>query len=228
MERQVSEQGFKKKQPNANPQANAPQKTVKQEKKEDKSKSIEPEKTIKPEDKNKTSNLPQTKPVEKVIIKKEFAIVQGKDLPISYKTSGAICRFIKNKNPEKAMELLELVKTQRMSIPVRGEAAHKRDQKKGYARGKYPEKASKYFIKLLKSLIANAKTNNLDTEKIIITIAKADKASNPIRGTRLSLGRKKFKRAHIFMKVEEKKDKNKAQIETKAHKPKIKHTENKK
>ena len=194
MERQVAEQGYpKKEQPVAKQQKqNLPAKEKKEEKKETK---IE-----------EKSKVEEKKP-EKTIIKKEFAVVYGKDLPLSYKTSGAICRFIKNKNPQKSIELLELVIKQRMSIPVRGEAAHKRDQKNGYARGKYPEKASKFFIKLLKSLIANAKTNNLDTEKIIITIAKADKASNPMRGTRLGFGRKKFKRAHIFMRVEEKKDK---------------------
>lgn len=199
MERQVAEQGFKKKQPNVNPQANAP-KQVKQETKKEEQK---PQTTPKIEEKK-----PETK-TEKSIIKKEFAIVYGKDLPISYKMSGAICRFIKNKNPEKCIAQLELVKAQRMSIPVRGESPHRRDQKKGYARGKYPAKSTLYFIKLLKSLIANAKVNNMDTEKIIITIAKADKASNPVRGTRLSLGRKKFKRAHIFIEAREKKDKTK-------------------
>ena len=193
MERQVAEQGYQKKD----------QSVVKQQKQN-------PQVKEKKEDKKIETEKPKTevKPI-KPIIKKEFATVQGKDLPISYKMAGAICRFIKNKNPQKSIELLELVKNQRMSIPVRGEAAHKRDQKGGYSRGKYPTKSTEFFIKLLKSLIANAKTNNLDTEKIIVTIAKADKASNPIRGTRLSLGRKKFKRAHVFIKVEEKKQQEK-------------------
>jgi ribosomal protein L22 len=224
MERQVAEQGYQKKSSSQNkPQKqNLPVK----EKIEDKNKNQEPvkqepkkEEQKKEEIKKPTETKTETKPVEKPGIKKEYAVVYGKDLPLSYKMSGAICRFIKNKNPEKCIELLELVRMQRMSIPVRGESAHRKDQKNGYARGKYPEKSSRFFIKLLKSLIANAKVNNLDTEKIIITIAKADKASNPIRGTRLGLGRKKFKRAHIFIKVEEKKDKT-AKNKIKDNKPK--------
>ncbi len=245
MERQVAEQGYKKKSPSENkPQKqNLPVK----EKIEEKKKEVDTEKTSKPQEKTQTSipskdEKPKTeekkeepKKVEKVLVKKEFALVYGKDLPLSYKTSGAVCRFIKNRNPQKSIELLELVQRKRISIPVRGEAAHKRDQKKGYARGKYPEKTSKFFIKLLKNLIANAKVNNMDTEKIIVTIAKADKASNSIRGTRIGFGRKKFKRAHVFIKAEEKKDKtnkklskNKAQNETKAQKIEIKQEINKK
>jgi ribosomal protein L22 len=197
MERQVSEQGFQKKQVSENkPKQNLNQNIpVKEEKKEinqeTKEQKVEEKKT-------------ETKPVTQPKIKKEFVIVQGKDLPLSYKTSGAVCRFIKNKNPQKAIELLELVIKKKIAVPYRGESAHKKNQRNGYARAQYPEKTSGYFIKLLKSLIANAKTSNMDTEKIIITIAKANKAAVPMRGTRMGFGRKKFKRAHIFLEAREK------------------------
>lgn len=206
MERQVAEQGHQKKEQAIvkSQKQNVPIKEKKEETKETPLQTKDQTSNLTQEKKPETNQEKQTKPV----IKKEKATVSGKDLPLSYKTSGAICRFIKNKNPQKAIELLELVIRQKASIPMRGEAAHKKDQKNGYCRGKYPEKTAGYFIKLLKSLIANAKTNNLDAEKIVITLAKADKASNPIRGTtRLSAGRKKFKRAHIFIEVKEKTEK---------------------
>jgi len=216
MERQVSEQGFQKKQvsenkPKQNPNHNAPVKEEKKEiKQEIKEQKIEKKK-------------PETKPEIKTTqpkIKKEFVVVQGKDLPLSYKTSGAVCRFIKNKNPQKAIEQLELVIIKKMAVPYRGESAHKKNQRNGYARAQYPEKTSGYFIKLLKSLIANAKNSNMDTEKIIITIAKANKAAVPMRGTRMGYGRKRFKRAHVFLEAREKSENLNKNIKTKSQKTK--------
>ncbi len=195
MERQVSEQGFQKKQTSENKPKQDQNIPLKEEKKEIKQEIKEQ----KVEDKK-----PETKPGTSLKIKKEFVIVQGKDLPLSYKTSGAICRFIKNKNPQKAIELLELVIQKKIAVPYRGESAHKKNQRNGYARAQYPEKTSGYFIKLLKSLIANAKNSNMDTEKIIITLAKANKAAVPMRGTRMGFGRKRFKRAHVFLEAREK------------------------
>lgn len=205
MERQIAEQGHKKIETvltKNKPQKNNPSINEDIQKKE--KQIIKEEKSEKTEEKKETKEL---KKQESPGIKKDYAVVYGKDLPISYKTSGAIGRFIKNKNPKKALDMLNLVVEKKISIPVRGESPHRKDLKHGFARGKYPKKSSKYFIKLLKSLIANAKNNGLDIEKTIITIAKADKASNPVRGTRMGFGRKKFKRAHIFIRAEEKKEK---------------------
>jgi ribosomal protein L22 len=198
MERQVAEQGFQKKQLSENKPKQNPSIPIKEEKKE-----------IKQEHNEQTAEYkkPETKPITQPKIKKEYVIVQGKDLPLSYKTSGAVCRFVKNKNPQKAIELLELVIQKKIAVPFRGESAHKKNQRNGYARAQYPEKTAGYFIKLLKSLIANAKTSNMDTEKIIVTIAKANKASVPMRGTRMGFGRKRFKRAHIFLEARERSEK---------------------
>lgn len=209
MERQVSEQGFKKKQVSENkPKQNqaVPQKIVQEEKKEIKENPVQ-ENTSEAKTQEKKSEINQENKPTQPKIKKEFVIVRGKDLPLSYKTSGAVCRFIKNKNPQKAIELLELVIQKKLAIPYRGESAHKKGMRYGYSRAQYPEKASNYFIKLLKSLVANAKNSNMDAEKTIITIAKADKASTPMRGTRMGFGRKKFKRAHVFLEARESKEK---------------------
>jgi ribosomal protein L22 len=209
MERQVSEQGFQKKQVSENkPKQNTQSLPVKENK--------EAKEQVETKVEEKKPEVKQTQPK----IKKEFVTVQGKDLPLSYKTSGAVCRFVKNKNPQKAIEQLELVMLKKMAVPYRGESAHKKGQRNGYSRAQYPEKTSYYFIKMLKSLIANAKNSNMDTEKIIVTIAKANKAAVPMRGTRMGFGRKRFKRAHVFLEAREK-TKSEAKKQTKIKQNKV-------
>jgi large subunit ribosomal protein L22 len=223
MERQIAEQGHKKKSVSEiKPQKQNPMKEVKRETEEKKTEvkeekkdvevktgtkqeTKEPKKEEKPEKKDEKIEEKQIKESKKEEkrIKKELAYIYGKDLPLSYKTSGAVCRFIKNKNPSEAIKELEQVIRMKRAIPFRGEVPHRKGLKKGYARGRYPIKTSEYFIKLLKSLISNAKTNLLDTEKIRIVIVKADKASSPIRGTRMAYGRKRFKRSNIYIEVKE-------------------------
>jgi len=172
------------------------------EEKEDKKQEQTPDKAKEIQSKTDIKKDTETKK-QKQIIKKDRAYVLGKDLPVSTKQSMGICRFIKNKNPEKAILLLEQVMKKRISIPFKGEIPHRKELKGGFSGGRYPLTGSKIFIKLLKSLIANAKTNGLDTERIIITTAKANIASRPIKPTRMAYGRKKFKRSHIFIETKE-------------------------
>ncbi len=216
MERQVAEQGFSKGKDKSNPNLNKQQQKPKQQpqqKQEIKQETKEKiEKEIKPVKKKE-----EKKVEEKKIIKKHMAYVYGLDLPISTKTSMAICRFIKNKNPSMMIKALEQVQTMQIAIPFKGEIPHRKGFKKGYARGRYPIKTAEYFIKLLKSLVSNAKTNNMDTEKIMIMIAKADKASSPVRGTRMAFGRKRFKRSNIYIEAREKSHSNEKNKQTKTN-----------
>ncbi len=226
MERQVAEQGFSSGKEKFNPtlkkdkpQVKNPEekKEIKQEIKQEKTETTQTQKPVKAEEKK------EIKPEKK--IKKELAYVYGSDLPLSTKTSMAVCRFIKNKNPSQVIKDLERVAKLQIAIPFKGETPHRKGFKKGYARGRYPIKTAQYFIKLLKSVISNAKTNNLDTEKIKIVIAKADKASSPVRGTRMGYGRKRFKRANIYIEVREKTNPNKTKENKQptAHSQKQKH-----
>jgi len=132
-----------------------------------------------------------------------------RDVPISTKQSVALCRFIKGKNPQKVLPLLEKVLKKKMAIPMRGEIPHRSGMPKGMPRGRYPVNATNFFIKALKNLIANAKVKLLDSENLIINFAKADKASRPIRATRLAFGGKHFKRSHVLIEAEEKEIKEK-------------------
>ncbi len=129
--------------------------------------------------------------------KKTEAIVNGKSLPISTKKSAAVCRFIKGKNIQRAISDLEQVLAHKKAIPMKGEIPHQKG--KGISSGGYSKKTAENFIKLLKSLQANANAGGL--EEPVIVEAIANKASSPYG----RFGRIKRKRSHIQIKVKEKK-----------------------
>ncbi len=140
----------------------------------------------------------EAKKSEKKIIKKEHAIVNGVSLPISTKTSAAICKFIKGKTIEKAvMDLEEVLKFKRV-IPMTGEIPHKKG--KGVMSGRYPIKAISYFMKMLRTLAANASVNGL--EEPVIVEAIPNRASLPYG----RFGAVRRKRTHVMIKVMEKKE----------------------
>ena len=132
-------------------------------------------------------------------IKKDKAIVNGIGFPISAKYSVAICRFIKRKKIETAIEELEEVLKKKRAIPMRGEIPHQKGLKKfASGSGKYPKKATEQFIKILKNLQANANVNGL--AEPIITTAIANFASRPFG----KFGRWRRKRAHVKIIATEK------------------------
>jgi large subunit ribosomal protein L22 len=154
----------------------------------------ETEQKPKSEDKQKEE---KRKPIQKKpIVKKEEVVVNGKSLPISTKYSMAICKFIKGKKIDKAIEDLEQVIAKKKAVPVKGEIPHRKGEK--MMSGRFPKRASENFIKLLKSLQANA--NNHNVEKPIIVEAVANLASRPFG----RFGRVRKKRTHITIKAREK------------------------
>lgn len=146
----------------------------------------------------KKEEKPEEKKVEKPKEERKRKIIaeaRGKDLSISPRQAMAICRAIKGKTIDEAIDLLILVSRKKRAIKMKGEIPHR----KGMMSGRYPIKASKIFIKLLRSLGANANINGLDLEKARI-YGKADRASRPPRGGRLRRG---FKRANIYLILKE-------------------------
>lgn len=139
-------------------------------------------------------NKAEGKKEDKKIIKKETAFINGKDLPISTKHSIFICEYIRGKSIEQSIQFLELVLKKKTFLPMRGEIPHR---KSGV--GRYPEKAIKVFIKLLKSLNANAQVNGL--ENPVISKSIANLASRPHKRG----GSERFKRSHVYIEVKEKK-----------------------
>lgn len=131
-----------------------------------------------------------------VKVKKDEAVVNGISFPISTKDSVAICKFIKNKPLDKAIEDLEQVEKFKKVIPMNKGFPHRKG--KGIMAGRYHTKPVGFFIRALKDLKANANMNSID-EPIIVE-AIPNRASRPYG----RFGRVKRKRTHIHIKVMEK------------------------
>ena len=133
--------------------------------------------------------------------RKEEATAYGKDAGISTKHSMAICKAIKNRTADDAVQLLEQVVRMKKAIAFKGEIPHRKHaQGSGMMSGRYPVKASLYFIKLIKSLKANAENVGIDAETAKISVASANRANRPHKRG----GSMKFKRTHILLKMEDK------------------------
>ena len=141
------------------------------------------------EDKKK---LPQKKAV-----KKDDVAVNAKGLHISTKYAIELCKFVKGKKIDRAIEDLELVIVKKKSVPMKGEIPHRKGPGgRGSGSGRYPKKASESFIMLLKSLRANA--NNHEVDDPVITEAVANIAQRPF-----ARGGRRRKRTHVTIKARE-------------------------
>ncbi len=158
-------------------------------------KSPEEDKKEKREDKKIEKKKESKKQVIKKI-KKEEVVVNAKNLHISTKKSAAICKFLKGKKIETAIEQLEEVLKLKRAIPMKGEIPHKKGR---IMSGRYPQNAVKEFLVLLKSLQGNA--NNHDVEEPVIVEAIANIGERPLG----RFGRWKRKRTHIRIVAREKK-----------------------
>ena len=151
----------------------------------------------KSEEKNKVeTEFKDEKKNEVPKIKKEEAVVYGKNLPLSMKKSRDFCKFIKNKKIEKAILDIEQVILHKKAVPARGEFPHKKG--KGMAGGIYADKTAEYFLKLLKNLQANANSVNVENPTIVDAVANI--GERPYG----KFGRVRRKRAHIKIIAKEK------------------------
>ncbi len=135
-------------------------------------------------------------------IKKTKVSAKGRSVPISTKDAKFVCKFIKNKRIGDAIRDLEQVEAGKKAVPMKGEIPHRKG--KGIASGRFPKKAAKHFVILLKSLAANANEGNLDEP--IITEAIANMAERPYG----RFGTQK-KRTHIKIIAKDKINKEKKQ-----------------
>ncbi len=147
----------------------------------------------KPEEKKEITQKDKKK--EKQKIKKEEAVARSLSLPISKKQAVYICKFIKNKEIDKAIENLNKVILFKMPVPFKGEIPHRKGE---IMSGRYPIKASKLFINILKALKGNALVNGLELEKTRIVSASASWASRPRRSAN-----RKAKRTHVILTARE-------------------------
>lgn len=145
----------------------------------------------------KVEKTESKKPVVKNEIKpKEVAVVNGFSMRISPKNSKYICKAIRKKKIDVAIELLEQVVLKKKAIAMNGaEIPHRKG--KGMMSGRYPVNAAKEIIELLKQLKANAVVNSVDNP--VITLAIANKAQLPYKKE----GRR-GKRAHLHIEARDK------------------------
>jgi len=155
---------------------------------------VKKEKKEKPKEEDKKVEEKKEKPKDgkKTITVKKEAVVNARNIPVSTKHSVAICNFIRNKDIDQAIIELELVARFKKPLPMKGEIPHK----KGIMSGRYPVKAAIAFIRLLKSLKANAIVNELELEKFKL-FCVANTASRPYK----RFGRGRFKRTNATLKL---------------------------
>jgi large subunit ribosomal protein L22 len=107
----------------------------------------------------------------------QFARGKVNEAPISPKHAIEIGRFINGMNLVSAETYLQDVVALKKPIPFKRfnrNVAHKRGLDKWDA-GRYPEKASRVYLKLLNSLKKNAEYDGLDTENLIIIHVSANR-----------------------------------------------------
>ena len=161
------------------------------------------DKEIEKEIKEKSSDIKIKNESKK--IKKTEAIVSGNNLSISTKHAIAICNFIRGKNIDNAIAILEDVVNFKRAVPMRGEIPHRKGR--GIMSGRYPINAADIFIKLLKSLKANALVNELEFEKCKL-FCNPNMMSRPYK----RFGKGKHKRTSVIIKLILKEDKLKDKI----------------
>lgn len=125
----------------------------------------------------------------------------GMALPISFKQSVEISRYIKNKNVNDVKNILQNVIEKKLAIPFKTfifDLGHKK--KIGPAR--YPKNTSKEFVKLIETVEANAQFKGLKTSNLVIVHISAHKAAKTWHYGRHS--RRKMKRTNVEIVVEDK------------------------
>lgn len=135
----------------------------------------------------------------------QTAIANARNLPISTKHSIEISNFLRYKNTVDAKVLLDGVVAKKVPVPFN---RFNRDigHKKGIGPGRFPQKAAKEFLSLLKNVEANAQSKGLDASSLKIIKILANKASIPMGGGR---NRYATKRTHLEIEVKEVKKKEK-------------------
>lgn len=135
-----------------------------------------------------------------------MARIVGMALPISTKAAIEICNSIRNKKVAYVKRLLKEVVDLKTAIKYTrftNGAGHKR----GIGPGKYPKKAANEILKLIAAIESNAQFKGLNTSDLIIKHIMAQNAGNVWRYGRHR--RRKMKRTHVEMMVEEGKTKKK-------------------
>ena len=116
----------------------------------------------------------------------------GRQLRISPKASVELCRTIKGMKLSDAKKLLERVIEKKQAVPYKRykkEVPHRRQLNEGWYAGRFPQKAAGHLLRLLDELEANAEYRSLDTERLKIIHAAAQRATKIPRRNPRAFGR---------------------------------------
>ena len=117
--------------------------------------------------------------------------VSGRNLPISHKHSYEIANFIKGKQVDAAIKLLEEVIVKKRAVPYKRftrDLVHKPGK---VGPGRYPMLASQQVLSLLRNLKSQAQDKGLDTIRLYVIHAAMQKAQKlPHYGRKIGTVRK--------------------------------------
>lgn len=132
--------------------------------------------------------------------KENIAKACGKGLPISTKQAIEICNFIRNKELQKAKNMLNDVIAKKIAVPYKRftSVGHRRGK---MAAGRYPIKACTEIVSLLKSAESNAQFIGLNTNNLMIHELIPNKAGKSWHHGRQR--RRKMKRTNIDVVLKE-------------------------
>lgn len=137
----------------------------------------------------------------------------GISLPVSYKQSYEVSKFIRGKPLALAKKLLEEVIALKRAVPMtrfNKDTGHKH----GMAAGRFPVKTCAQILMLLKSAEANAQFKGLSTANLVVRHIAAQKGPTSWRYGRHR--RRQAKRAHVEVVLGEVKEGKKAEVSKKA------------
>ena len=139
------------------------------------------------------------------------AKASGQNMGISTKHCIEICNHLRYKSTANAKKILEDVVAMKIPIPFK---RFKKDMghKAGMAAGRFPQKAAREVLKIIKSVETNAQNKGLNTSNLKIIKMLANRAAVPMTGGRQRTG---TKRTHVEIEVKETKGQKKAKKEKK-------------
>ena len=129
------------------------------------------------------------------------AIARVLNIPVSTKHSIELSRELRYKTTAYAKKYLEEVMSLRRAVPFR-RFARNVGHKPGMGSGRFPKKAAKEMLYLIKAVEANALVKGLNPGNLKITKLIANRAATPMTGSRHPHG---AKRTHLEVEVRERK-----------------------
>lgn len=115
-----------------------------------------------------------------------------RDKSISHKHAREIAIAINHKSIEKAREFLEDVLVKKIAVPFRrhnNEVAHRSNIRDGFSSGRYPNKSTSEFLKLLDNLESNAEYKGMDLDRLKIISVVVHQGTKLKRFTPRAMGR---------------------------------------